>query len=69
MSALVITANIWQLYGSVAVAFQQAAFQAERAVHARLLGRGEESLDGTVLDRVVLQHGQNGRHAYAVIGA
>lgn len=27
VSALVITANIWQLYGSVAVAFQQAAFQ------------------------------------------
>lgn len=27
VSALVITANIWHLYGSVAVAFQQAAFQ------------------------------------------
>ena len=46
---------------------QQPLFQPERAVHPRLLGGREERFQRTVYQRIVLQHGQNGRRADAVV--
>ena len=51
------------------VPLEQVLLQPEGAVHAGLLRGGEERLDGTVAQRVVLEHGQNGGYADAVIGA
>ena len=50
------------------VALQQSRLQAEGAVHAGLLRGGEERLQRTVHERVVLEHGEDRRHADAVVG-
>ena len=50
------------------VAFEQPLFQPERTGHAGLLGGGKERFQRTVLQRIVLQHGQNRRRTDTVVG-
>lgn len=50
------------------VAAEQSRLQSERAVHARLLGGGEESLYRSMLDSVVLQHRECRCNADTVVG-